>query len=220
MTSAFGALKVYEPGDVFAVTAVSVISHGSRRSTLYDTVPVPDSEIVFEFVNVSAYKGDNNMVIVAVNTGTASVSQKFIVQNGTVSQVSSWQTTPSSNMTAGQDFQVSGGSFSATLPGQSVTTFVGATSGVAIEPRPAFSPIETERQGYGFKAGIAKETIIVTPLGNNNAYDISVHMLNGRQVIINKDVKGISAIPVRTRGIYLININCNGHIQRKMVSFF
>jgi glucuronoarabinoxylan endo-1,4-beta-xylanase len=171
-------------------------------------------------VNVSAYKGDNNMVIVAVNTGTASVSQKFIVQNGTVSQVSSWQTTPSSNMTAGQDFQVSGGSFSATLPGQSVTTFVGATSGVAIEPRPAFSPIETERQGYVFKAGIAKETIIVTPLGNNNAYDISVHMLNGRQVIINKDVKGISAIPVRTRGIYLISINCNGHIQRKMVSFF
>jgi glucuronoarabinoxylan endo-1,4-beta-xylanase len=169
-------------------------------------------------VYVSAYKGDNNMVIVAVNTGTASVSQKFIVQNGTVSQVSTWQTTSSSNMTAGQDIQVSGGSFSATLPGQSVTTFVGATSGVAIEPRPAFSPIGTEL--HGFKAGIAKESIIVTPLSANNAYDISVHMLDGRQIMINNGVKGISSIPVRSRGIYLININCNGHIQRKMVSVF
>lgn len=166
-------------------------------------------------VSVSAYKGENNMVIVAVNTGTASVSQKFIVQNGTVSQVSSWQTTPSSNMTAGQDYQVSGGSFSATLPGQSVTTFVGATSGVAIEPRPVFSPTE----GYGFKAGISKGRIIVTPLGNNNTYDMSVYMLNGQLSIVKNTIKGVSEIPVKSRGMYLISIMCNGHIQRKIVAY-
>jgi glucuronoarabinoxylan endo-1,4-beta-xylanase len=81
-------------------------------------------------VNVSAYKGDDKVVIVAVNTGTGSVNQSFVVRGGTVSQVSSWQTTASSNMTAGQTYQASGGSFTAALPGQSITTFVGSLSGV------------------------------------------------------------------------------------------
>ena len=80
-------------------------------------------------VNVSAYKGDGKVVIVAVNTGTASVNQNFVLGSGAGSQVSSWQTTSSSNMVAGQAYQVSGGSFSAALPGQSITTFVGTLSG-------------------------------------------------------------------------------------------
>jgi hypothetical protein len=80
-------------------------------------------------VNVSAYKGDNKVVIVAVNTGTASVSQNFVLRSGTASQLSSWQTTANSNMAAGQTYQASSGSFTAALPGQSITTFVGALSG-------------------------------------------------------------------------------------------
>jgi glucuronoarabinoxylan endo-1,4-beta-xylanase len=43
-------------------------------------------------VNVSAYKGDNKVVIVAVNTGTASVNQSFVLRGGTASELSSWQT--------------------------------------------------------------------------------------------------------------------------------
>jgi glucuronoarabinoxylan endo-1,4-beta-xylanase len=81
-------------------------------------------------VGVSAYKGADQVVIVAVNTGTASVNQNFIVRGGTVAQVSSWQTTSSSNMASGQTYQPSGGSFTAALPGQSITTFVGSLSGV------------------------------------------------------------------------------------------
>jgi glucuronoarabinoxylan endo-1,4-beta-xylanase len=81
-------------------------------------------------VNVSAYMGDNKVVIVAVNTGTASVTQNFVVRGGTASQISSWQTTASSNMVAGQAYEASGGSFTAALPGQSITTFVGSLSGV------------------------------------------------------------------------------------------
>jgi glucuronoarabinoxylan endo-1,4-beta-xylanase len=80
-------------------------------------------------VNVSAYKGDNKVVIVAVNTGTTSVDQNFVLRSGTASQLSSWQTTANSNMAAGQSYQASGGSFTAALPGQSITTFVGALSG-------------------------------------------------------------------------------------------
>jgi glucuronoarabinoxylan endo-1,4-beta-xylanase len=81
-------------------------------------------------VSVSAYKGDGKVVIVAVNTGSASVSQNFVVHGGTPSQISSWQTTSSSNMVAGQTYQASSGSFTAALAGQSVTTFVGVVSGV------------------------------------------------------------------------------------------
>jgi hypothetical protein len=81
-------------------------------------------------VNVSAYTGDDKIVIVAVNTGTASVSQNFVVRGGTPSQISSWQTTADSNMAAGQTYQASGGAFTAALPGQSIVTFVGTVSGV------------------------------------------------------------------------------------------
>ena len=75
-------------------------------------------------VYISAYKGDDKVVIVAINKGTSAVSQKFNVQNGTLSKVSPWITTGSSNVAAGADINVSGGSFTAQLPAQSVTTFV------------------------------------------------------------------------------------------------
>jgi hypothetical protein len=80
-------------------------------------------------LNVSAYTGDNKVVIVAVNTGNASVNQNFVLRGGTASELSSWQTTTNSNMAAGQSYQASNGAFTASLPSQSITTFVGNLSG-------------------------------------------------------------------------------------------
>ena len=82
-------------------------------------------------LNVSAYTGDNNVVIVAVNTGSASVSQNFVLHGGTASQISSWQTTASANMATGQAYDATNGSFTASLPSQSITTFVGSLSGTS-----------------------------------------------------------------------------------------
>jgi glucuronoarabinoxylan endo-1,4-beta-xylanase len=82
-------------------------------------------------VSVSAYRGDGKFVIVAVNTGSGSVNQNFVLGSGAGSPISSWQTTSSSNMVAGQTYQISGGAFAAALPGQSITTFVGTLSGFA-----------------------------------------------------------------------------------------
>jgi glucuronoarabinoxylan endo-1,4-beta-xylanase len=82
-------------------------------------------------LNVSAYTGENKVVIVAVNSGTASVNQNFVLRGGTASQVSSWQTTASANMGTGQAYQASNGSFTASLPSQSITTFVGSLSGTS-----------------------------------------------------------------------------------------
>jgi O-Glycosyl hydrolase len=75
-------------------------------------------------VYVSAYKGDNKAVIVAINKGTTAVSQNFVLQNGTASKVSTWISDATRNVAAGSAVTVSGGSFTAQLPAQSVVTFV------------------------------------------------------------------------------------------------
>ncbi len=75
-------------------------------------------------VYISAYKGDNKVVIVAINKGTATVSQRFVLQSGSVSGLSTWVTDSSRNLAAGT-VNASGSSFTAQLPAQSVTTFVG-----------------------------------------------------------------------------------------------
>ncbi|GGH52253.1 hypothetical protein GCM10008014_18790 [Paenibacillus silvae] len=76
-------------------------------------------------VYVSAYKGENNkIVIVAINKNTSVVNQRFTVQNAAASSVSSWITDSTRNLAAGSPLQVSGNGFTANLPAQSVTTFV------------------------------------------------------------------------------------------------
>ncbi|MNZ48589.1 Glucuronoxylanase XynC precursor [compost metagenome] len=75
-------------------------------------------------VYTSAYKGDNKVVIVAVNKSTSAVSQNFNLQNGTISKVSSWITDSRRNLAAGATINASSNSFAAQLPAQSVTTFV------------------------------------------------------------------------------------------------
>ncbi|PYG90211.1 glucuronoarabinoxylan endo-1,4-beta-xylanase [Ruminiclostridium sufflavum DSM 19573] len=88
-----------------------------------DATKNPDSNIY-----VSAYKGDGKVVIVAINKGTAAVNQKFNLQNGAtgLSSVNTYVTTGSKNVAAGASVNVSDGSFTAQLPAQSVTTFVGS----------------------------------------------------------------------------------------------
>lgn len=83
---------------------------------------------------VSAYKGDNKVVIVAINRGTSAVSQKFVLQNGNASTVSSWVTDSSRNLASGAPITVSGGAFTAQLPAQSVTTFVANITGSSVTP--------------------------------------------------------------------------------------
>ncbi|RCX14849.1 glucuronoarabinoxylan endo-1,4-beta-xylanase [Anaerobacterium chartisolvens] len=104
-------------------------------------------------VYISAYKGDDKVVIVAINRSTSAVNQNFILQNGTASKVSSWLTDSSRSMAARSDINVSGGSFTAQLPAQSVTTFVGELGEVKPpEPIDAYTRIEGE--SYDTQSGI------------------------------------------------------------------
>jgi len=80
-------------------------------------------------VSVTAYKVNGNLVIVALNTATGSVNQQFNIQNGSVGSLEGYRTSSSQNMADIGSFGVSGGSFTATLSAQSVTTFVQTSGG-------------------------------------------------------------------------------------------
>ncbi|MEV6153467.1 glycoside hydrolase family 30 beta sandwich domain-containing protein [Nonomuraea sp. NPDC052129] len=77
-------------------------------------------------VYVSAYRGGDSTVVVAINKGTSAVSQQFTLANGTASRVSSWLTDASRNVAPQGTTGVSNGSFTVTLPARSVMTFVTA----------------------------------------------------------------------------------------------
>ena len=74
--------------------------------------------------NISAYTNGTKAVVVAVNSGTGSVTQKFSFQNGTINSVTPHVTSGSKNLQAGAPIPVSGNSFTYTLEPKSVTSFV------------------------------------------------------------------------------------------------
>lgn len=75
-------------------------------------------------VYVSAFKRDQ-LVIVAVNQGAAPTTQVFSIANATLNTVSPWLTSSTASLAIQPTIAVSGGAFTATLPAESVTTFVG-----------------------------------------------------------------------------------------------
>jgi glucuronoarabinoxylan endo-1,4-beta-xylanase len=163
-------------------------------------------------VYVSAYTGDNKVVIVAVNTGTSAVSQKFAIQNGTVAQFASTYTSASTNMAAGPSANVSGGSFTANLPAQSITTFLGSRT----DKIP--TAVETQtRIDNSFRAEISNGHMVITPASNSDTYSFSIYSPNGKKAALRTGNRGVSEIPVSTRGMYLVEIHANGIVQRKMV---
>jgi glucuronoarabinoxylan endo-1,4-beta-xylanase len=76
-------------------------------------------------VYVSAFKSGSAVRIVAVNTGTSAVSQQFSLTGGTVpATFQRYRTSGSEGLATLGTIGTAGGSFTASLPGQSITTFV------------------------------------------------------------------------------------------------
>jgi len=74
-------------------------------------------------VYVTAYGGSSHHVIVAINMGTAAVSQPFTIQGATLASLTPYQTSPSHNLAQLGAVAVSNGAFTYSLPAQSITTF-------------------------------------------------------------------------------------------------
>ncbi len=101
-------------------------------------------------IYVSAYKGDGKAVIVAINSGNSAVNQSFAIQNGSVTSVAPFVTSASDNIAARSNLNVSGGQFTASLPAQSVTTFIGGIGGnPGPTPTPTPAPTPTPSPSGG-----------------------------------------------------------------------
>ncbi|MEU8021248.1 cellulose binding domain-containing protein [Micromonospora haikouensis] len=96
-------------------------------------------------VYVSAYRGGDTVVIVAVNKNTSSVSQQFTLSGATASgSVSNWLTDASRTVAPQNALTMSNGSLTVTLPARSIMTLVTSVNGTTppTTPPPA-SPTPT-----------------------------------------------------------------------------
>jgi glucuronoarabinoxylan endo-1,4-beta-xylanase len=80
-------------------------------------------------VYLSAYSGNDStgtshFVFVAINSNTYSISLPISVANATVTSLTPYQTTASGGLAKQSAVSVSSGAFTATLPAQSITTYV------------------------------------------------------------------------------------------------
>jgi glucuronoarabinoxylan endo-1,4-beta-xylanase len=75
-------------------------------------------------VFLTAYKNGSSVVVVALNMDTSSVNQAFKILNATFTSFTPFTTSSSKNCVQGSSVPFSSGSFTATLEGSSVTTFV------------------------------------------------------------------------------------------------
>jgi glucuronoarabinoxylan endo-1,4-beta-xylanase len=78
-------------------------------------------------VLLTAYKAtDGTVVVVAINKGTSSITLPISISGGTSpASLTPWVTSATDNLASKTAVTVSGGSFTATLAGATVTTFVG-----------------------------------------------------------------------------------------------
>ncbi|WKU06793.1 cellulose binding domain-containing protein [Micromonospora sp. HUAS LYJ1] len=95
-------------------------------------------------VYVSAYRGGNTVVIVAVNKNTSAVSQQFTLSGATASgSVQNWLTDGSRNVAPQSALTMSNGSLTVNLPARSVMTFVTSINGTTPTPTPTVTPTAT-----------------------------------------------------------------------------
>ncbi|MGA2652691.1 MAG: cellulose binding domain-containing protein [Terracidiphilus sp.] len=76
----------------------------------------------------SAYMGDGNLVIVAINSNTTATSFPVAVSGQIATSFTPYQTSATNTMTQLTAVSVSNGGFTYSLPAQSITTFVGSAS--------------------------------------------------------------------------------------------
>jgi len=119
-------------------------------------------------VNVTAYNayGNGGVVIVAVNANNNSVSQAFTIHNGNATLLEGYQTSTNDSMTDMGAFAVTGGSFTVTLPAQSITTFVQTNT------LPANLPPTWAAQDFG-AVGMAGSTTYTNTVGTNGVFTMT-----------------------------------------------
>lgn len=71
-----------------------------------------------------------------------------------------------------------------------------------------------------FKTEMLNRNIVIKPSGNHFRFSASVYMPDGKLVTSKSSIAGNVTIPVKSKGIYLVDINCNGHVEKKTLTCF
>jgi len=87
-------------------------------------VRVDATECPTNGVYVSAYKGNNQAVIVAVNKNSTGYAQNFSLSGNTIKKVDRYRTSANENLALTSNMECTSEGFWATLPANSVSTFV------------------------------------------------------------------------------------------------
>jgi hypothetical protein len=138
---------------------------------------------------VTAYRNGGNLVIVAINTSNGAVNQQFSITNGSVGAVTPYRTSSSENIAQLGDLTLSGNSFTTSLPAQSVTTFVQASSGSSAPIADGIYRIVARHSGLALEVQGARnangsQIDQSTYLGNNNQRWRVTHRGNNQYSII------------------------------------
>jgi len=93
-------------------------------------VRVAATESPQEYISVTAFTdpASGRVVVVAINQARYAVDQDFTISGGTATTVTPWVTSATQKLAATSDVPVVGGTFSVTLPAQSITSFVGTVT--------------------------------------------------------------------------------------------
>jgi glucuronoarabinoxylan endo-1,4-beta-xylanase len=110
-------------------------------------------------VYVTSYKGNNNYVIVAVNSNGSASNISFDITGATLTSVTPYQTSASNQLAQLSAVNVSNDSFTYSLPGQSITTFVGTGS----TGTPSFTLAPSASTLAVTQGASATDTVSVTP---------------------------------------------------------
>lgn len=134
-------------------------------------------------VYVSAYRGGDTVVIVAVNKNTSSVSQQFTLANtATSGSVSNWLTDSSRNVAPQGALTMSNGSLTVTLPARSVMTFVTSVSGTTPSQSPSQSPSASPSPSSGGGTGAR---VAYTMSSWNSGFTANISITNTGTTTIN-----------------------------------
>ncbi len=162
-------------------------------------------------VLVSAYKNsDGNVSVVAINKNNSAVTQEFTMGSGEeISYVDSYTTSQYSNIAA-KELNASGTGFSASLPAQSVTTFVLSTEGGGVDPSTA-----TDENGYFFHDTFNGSENSWTGRGSASAEAVSSEKfegtgslaVSGRTAAWNGALKSLSSRTFKPGSDYSFSVN-------------
>jgi len=124
-------------------------------------------------VDVSAYKTSTGGSIVAINSNGSAVSTTFSLQGLSPSSVTPWQTTAAGGLMQQNAVNVSNGSFTYTLPAQSIVTFVTSGSAASCTSVPN-APANASATAVS-SSNINLSWSAVTPPANCSISSYSVH---------------------------------------------